>query len=116
MASTHVLPQAENWVVSSVPKIGQDHHPPIAKGSTSLSAHAVVKLSTLGKLLDPFALDAKNTKRRLKKATGPTQESLPTKSIARNRWIGKIPPSWPHSVAKIKNVWPMTPKSVRPSK
>ena len=93
MASTLAQPQAVNSVVSSVPRIGQDLPPPIAKAFTFSSAHAVAKQFTLDKPSDPFASDAKNTKERLKKAIGLTQVFPHTKNIARSQWIGIILPS-----------------------
>ena len=71
--------------MSCAPKTEQDLHLPIAKVSTSSNAHAVVRLFTSGKPLDPYAKDARNTKKRLKKAIGPTQESPLIKNIAKSR-------------------------------
>ena len=116
MALTPAPPQAVNSEVSSVPKIGQDLPPPIAKVCTFLSAHAVAKQFTLGKPSGPFASDARNTKERLKKAIGLTQVFPHTRNTARSQWIGRTPQSWPPSVVRTKNVWLTMPKSAKPSK
>ena len=113
MALIPVPPQVVNLAVSCAPKTEQDLLLPIAKVSTSSNAHAVVRLFTSGKPLDPYAKDAKNTKKRLKKAIGPTQESPLIKNIAKSLLTGKIPLFWPLLVGRIKNVWPMMPKSAR---
>ena len=99
-----------------MPKIGQDLPPPIAKVCTFLSAHAVAKQFTLGKPSGPFASDARNTKERLKKAIGLTQESPHTRNTARSQWIRRTPQSWPLLVVRTKNVWPTMPKYAKPSK
>ena len=91
MASTPAPPQAVNSVVSSVPRIGQDLRPPIAKAFTFSSAHAVAKQFTLDKPSDPFASDAKNTKERLKKAIGLTWAHL---GISAHKEHCKEPVDW----------------------
>ena len=116
MASTLALLQAVNSEASFVQKIGQDLLLPIAKVCTSSSALAVARLFTLDKPSDPFASGARNTKERLKKAIGLTQAFPHTRNIARSRLTGRTPQSWPLSVVRIKNVWLMMPKSVKPWK
>ena len=90
MALPPVPPQAVSLAVSFVPRTELDHHPPTAKVSTSLNAHAVVKQYTLGKQYDQFAKDVRNITLAKNKAIIVSYDNLKYFAIDANYAFVKI--------------------------